>query len=165
LATCRVRCLDEAALPANQWRYSFRYFQHSPTMLCNNKLLSTGRSTVHHQRPLATLPASLQCTRVMTIASTSHRLDLHNTPLEARSKLAACPQGCDESHSRKDAMGAPPSSSAYSHSQRTGQTHGFCAKGADACLNWLCDHRYCKLPIRKHHHGTPCSSLNCSHES
>ncbi len=42
----------------------------------------------------------------MTIASTSHRLDLHNSPLEARSKLAACPQGCDESHSRKDAMGA-----------------------------------------------------------
>lgn len=45
----------------------------------------------------------------MTSEDTSRWLDLDDGPLEARSELAACSQGCYESHARIGQSGAPSS--------------------------------------------------------
>ena len=43
----------------------------------------------------------LLITKSTMLDSTSLDVDWHDTPLEARSQLAACPQGCRKSHARR----------------------------------------------------------------
>ena len=54
----------------------------------------------------------------MTSEDTSHWLDLDDGPLEARSELAACSQGCYESHARRGQSGAPSIFSLLAHRPR-----------------------------------------------
>lgn len=90
-------------------RYPLRYPQHSPALRSKHHLLRTTATSTHHLRHCTTHSALHLATKSTMPDSTSVNFDRHDTPLQARSQLAACPQGRDKRHARTPCFSEMPS--------------------------------------------------------